>query len=142
MSTMAGFVAVGSTSGASCCVMPRLLVSRSESQTRRPRAGVAPGHALVRRPGRTVSRVLTIFDGHNDTLTRDDADRFATGRDGGHVDLPRARAGGLGGGIFACYTRTPGAPSLLGDVEAGGYFIDVSEPIDEAVAAPHAARTL
>jgi membrane dipeptidase len=86
--------------------------------------------------------VLTIFDGHNDTLTRDDADRFATGRDGGHVDLRRARAGGLGGGIFACYTRTPGASSLLGDVAAGGYFIEVSEPIDEAVAAPHAARTL
>ena len=37
--------------------------------------------------------VLTVFDGHNDTLTRDDADDFATGREGGHVDLPRARAG-------------------------------------------------
>jgi membrane dipeptidase len=86
--------------------------------------------------------MLTIFDGHNDTLTRDDADRFATGRDGGLVDLPRARAGGLGGGIFACYTRTPGASSLLGDVEPGGYFIDVSESIGEEIAAPHAARTL
>ena len=54
--------------------------------------------------------VLTVFDGHNDTLTRDDADAFATGRDGGHIDLPRARRGGLGGGIFAAFTGTPGDP--------------------------------
>jgi membrane dipeptidase len=51
----------------------------------------------------------TIFDGHNDALTRDDADDFATGRESGHVDLPRARAGGLAGGIFAAFTPTPGA---------------------------------
>jgi membrane dipeptidase len=87
--------------------------------------------------------VLTVFDGHNDTLTRGDADRFATGRDGGHIDLPRARAGGLGGGIFACYTATPDAPEgLLDDARPGGYFIGVSEPIGEEIAAPHAARTL
>jgi membrane dipeptidase len=86
--------------------------------------------------------MLTIFDGHNDTLTRADADRFATVRDGGHVDLPRAQVGGLGGGIFACYTRTPGATGLLDDAGPGGYFIEVSRPIGEAIAAPHAARTL
>jgi membrane dipeptidase len=57
---------------------------------------------------RACAPVLTVFDGHNDTLTRDDADAFATGREGGHVDLPRARAGGLGGGIFAAFTPTPG----------------------------------
>jgi membrane dipeptidase len=85
----------------------------------------------------------TVFDGHNDTLTRSDAGRFVSGRDGGHVDLPRARAGGLGGGIFACYTRTPGAPKqLLADASPDGYFIDVSQPIGEEIAAPHAARTL
>ena len=48
---------------------------------------------------------MHVFDGHNDTLTRQDADDFATGRDGGHLDLARAHAGGLGGGIFAAFTR-------------------------------------
>lgn len=49
-----------------------------------------------------------VFDGHNDTLTRDDADDFVAGRKGGHIDLARARAGGLAGGIFAAFTPTPG----------------------------------
>ena len=56
--------------------------------------------------------MLAVFDGHNDTLTRDDADRFATGREGGHIDLPRAREGGLAGGIFAAFTATPGYDDL------------------------------
>ena len=52
--------------------------------------------------------MAAVFDGHNDTLTRDDADDFATGRNGGHIDLPRARRGGLAGAIFAAFTPTPG----------------------------------
>jgi membrane dipeptidase len=48
--------------------------------------------------------MIPVFDGHNDTLTREDADDFAAGRSGGHIDLPRARAGGLAGGIFAAFT--------------------------------------
>jgi membrane dipeptidase len=86
--------------------------------------------------------VLKVFDGHNDTLTRDDADDFVGGRTGGHIDLARARAGGLGGGIFACYTPSPGGDGrLLEDVEPGGYFIDVSAPVGEQVAVAHATRT-
>jgi membrane dipeptidase len=50
----------------------------------------------------------TVFDGHNDALTREDADDFAGGRKGGHLDVPRARAGGLGGGIFAAFAPSPG----------------------------------
>jgi membrane dipeptidase len=45
-----------------------------------------------------------IFDGHNDALTRADHGSFATGRDGGHLDLPRMRAGGMRGGIFSLFT--------------------------------------
>jgi membrane dipeptidase len=52
-----------------------------------------------------VVGVIAVFDGHNDTLTRDDADDFVTGRSGGHIDLARAHAGGLAGGIFAAFTR-------------------------------------
>ena len=48
---------------------------------------------------------MHVFDGHNDTLTREDADDFVAGRAGGHIDLERARAGGLAGGIFAAFTR-------------------------------------
>jgi membrane dipeptidase len=48
--------------------------------------------------------VQPVFDGHNDSLTADDHERLATGRDGGHLDLPRMRAGGMRGGIFAVFT--------------------------------------
>ncbi|GAB4110146.1 MAG: dipeptidase [Roseiflexaceae bacterium] len=57
---------------------------------------------------------MPIFDGHNDTLLRlheaDPADNdsfFANGK--GHIDLARARQGGLGGGFFAVYV--PSDPS-------------------------------
>ena len=52
--------------------------------------------------------MLPVFDGHNDALTRDDHAAFASGRDGGHLDLPRMRAGGMRGGIFAMFTPSPG----------------------------------
>ncbi len=47
-----------------------------------------------------------IFDGHNDTLlSLDRGERsFFERSDQGHIDLPRARVGGLGGGFFACFT--------------------------------------
>jgi membrane dipeptidase len=45
-----------------------------------------------------------VFDGHNDALTRGDHALLATGRDTGHIDIPRMRAGGMRGGIFAVFT--------------------------------------
>ena len=77
--------------------------------------------------------MLTVFDGHNDTLTRDDANAFVTGREGGHIDLPRARQGGLGGGIFAAFTGTPGYDSDSGELAA---------PIGQDLAAALVTRTL
>jgi membrane dipeptidase len=47
------------------------------------------------------------FDGHNDSLTREDHARFASGREGGHLDLPRMAAAGMRGGIFAVFIRSP-----------------------------------
>ncbi len=54
---------------------------------------------------------MIIFDGHNDVLTamlkHPDVDYvagFLEGRPTGHIDLPRAQQGGLGGGFFAIYT--------------------------------------
>ena len=54
----------------------------------------------------------TIFDGHNDVLLRlwrrqkeghDAIADFVEGAPSGHIDLARARAGGLGGGLCAIY---------------------------------------
>jgi membrane dipeptidase len=48
--------------------------------------------------------MLPVFDGHNDAITRADYAQLATGRPEGHIDLPRMRAGGMRGGIFAVFT--------------------------------------
>ena len=52
---------------------------------------------------------VPVFDGHNDTILN----LMATGRSffershEGHIDLPRAREGGLFGGFFAVFLRDP-----------------------------------
>jgi membrane dipeptidase len=86
--------------------------------------------------------VLPVFDGHNDALTREDAERFATGRETGHLDLPRARAGGLAGGIFAAMTETPGHEEVVHERPGGGYDTELAPPVAHEHAAAHAARTL
>lgn len=54
---------------------------------------------------------VPIFDGHNDTLLHlalknpGSEESFFSGRDG-HIDLPRARAGGMAGGFFAMFVPT------------------------------------
>ena len=89
-----------------------------------------------------VIAMPTVFDGHNDTLTRDDADDFAGGRKGGHIDLPRARAGGLAGGIFAAFTPTPGYTERVKSRPEGGYDSPLAPPVEHAVAAENVDRTL
>jgi membrane dipeptidase len=57
----------------------------------------------------TASTGLPIFDGHNDTLLslytgeRGEGATFFERSEKGHIDLPRARAGGFGGGFFAVF---------------------------------------
>jgi membrane dipeptidase len=51
--------------------------------------------------------MTAVFDGHNDALTREDHAGLVSGRDEGHLDLPRMRAGGLRGAIFAVFTESP-----------------------------------
>jgi membrane dipeptidase len=70
--------------------------------------------------------VTAVFDGHNDALGRlqeagDRAERFLGEMPERQLDLPRARAGGLGGGLFAI-----NAPS-----EMDG---DVGEPLEHGEA--------
>ena len=56
---------------------------------------------------------IPIFDGHNDALLRlrsheDEGPKsFVDGVERGHLDLPRAIAGGFAGGMFACFTPSP-----------------------------------
>jgi microsomal dipeptidase-like Zn-dependent dipeptidase len=59
-----------------------------------------------------------IFDGHNDTiLSMEKTGRsFFERAAEGHIDLPRAADGGLGGGFFAIYIRDP---SVAERVSAG-----------------------
>ena len=59
---------------------------------------------------------IPVFDGHNDTLlglhapaafSDGHARNFFEASEHGHIDLPRARAGGMGGGFFAIFTPSP-----------------------------------
>ena len=53
---------------------------------------------------------IEIFDGHNDAVQhiaeyRRGGRDFLTRSDDGHLDLPRAREGGLVGGLFAMFAK-------------------------------------
>ncbi len=78
-----------------------------------------------------------VFDGHNDVLLRlwrhgDTAGRrFLDGDGEGHLDLPRARAGGLASGFFAVYV--PGDRHMAGTGDADdGEVVDFPHlgPVD------------
>ncbi|GAB5519869.1 MAG: dipeptidase [Rhodothermales bacterium] len=83
-----------------------------------------------------------ILDGHNDTLLRlilgrknelGGEDRsFFTRSALGHIDLPRAREGGLGGGFFAVYIPPPLNKRTGGGriATANGYEIPPIAPIE------------
>jgi membrane dipeptidase len=61
---------------------------------------------------RTGRELTSVFDGHNDALgalqkADDPPERFLRGLADRHIDLPRARAGGLAGGLFAIHAPSP-----------------------------------
>ena len=57
----------------------------------------------------TIATGIPVFDGHNDTLLDLPLSNrsFFERADVGHLDLPRAREGGLGGGFFAVFVLDP-----------------------------------
>lgn len=69
---------------------------------------------------------VPVFDGHNDVLLRmmqpgqpDPVQAFLEGEARGHIDLPRAKAGGLAGGLFAIFVPSPShAPDADGNFVA------------------------
>lgn len=78
-----------------------------------------------------------IFDGHNDVLLQlwraggpSAATLFTTGRDG-HLDLPRARRGGLAGGFFAIYAPSPDDDR---DMTQPAYELPLPAPLDQPAA--------
>lgn len=91
----------------------------------------------------TLSVTPPVFDGHNDVLLKlykagglGAAETFVTGREG-HIDLPRARQGGFGGGFFAIYV--PSAVDLDAKTDAmqqASYDLPLPEPIDWEDALP------
>lgn len=80
-----------------------------------------------------------IFDGHNDALTREGHADLASGCEGGHLDLPRMRAGGMRGGIFAVFTPSPGDEMTGRRRGSGRYEVPLAEPVPHAVAAADAS---
>jgi membrane dipeptidase len=83
--------------------------------------------------------MLPVFDGHNDALTKEDHAGIATGRPDGHLDLPRMRAGGVRGGMFAVFSPSAG-PGDWVDVprDDGVREFEYAQPLDHAAAAAHA----
>jgi membrane dipeptidase len=79
-----------------------------------------------------------IFDGHNDALTCADHAGLARGREGGHLDLPRMRAGGMRGGIFAVFTPSPDDASRLRRLGERGDRRPPAKPVEQGLAAAHA----
>src|SRR6185312_7134379 len=67
------------------------------------------------------------FDGHNDVLLRlwrqgnDGVAAFLVGDGKGHLDLPRAREGGMVGGLYAIFAPS-GHKSRANDPIASGAF--------------------
>jgi membrane dipeptidase len=84
--------------------------------------------------------LTAVFDGHNDALGElqkagDPAERFLTGLPERHLDLPRARAGGLAGGLFA--VNPPSPPGELTEDERS-WEVSYAEAVEHGEAAAFA----
>lgn len=90
-----------------------------------------------------MAETFPIFDGHNDTLLwlqlpgRGLGDSFFERNARGCIDLPRALAGGLGGGFFAIFTPRPsawesGEAEPVADLTftANGYSVRMADPVE------------
>ena len=66
-----------------------------------------------------MTQQVPVFDGHNDVLLRlykstsaDSVADFLNGEQAGHIDLQKAKAGSLAGGLFALYSPSPAKTRL------------------------------
>lgn len=91
-------------------------------------------------------RPIPIFDGHNDALTSGHHAQLADGAATGHLDLPRMRAGGVRGAIFAVFVDSR-EELHEPDPQPGGVYVQplaarVRHSRAAAVAAATAGRLL
>jgi membrane dipeptidase len=84
--------------------------------------------------------VLAVFDGHNDAITREDRSDLAQAGQGGHLDLPRMRAGGVRGGIFAIFTESPDENHIPVPRGDGVLEFERAQPVPYEQAAADATR--
>ena len=84
--------------------------------------------------------MLPVFDGHNDALTAEGHEALASGRDDGHLDIPRMRTAGVRGAIFAVFTPSADdhdwEPTERAD---GARAVDLAEQVPHPDAAAYAA---
>ncbi len=81
-----------------------------------------------------------VFDGHNDALTADDHAHLAGGKTGGHLDLPRMRAGGVRGAIFAVFAHGPAGGPPGDDADHRLWDQPLPAPLEHGWAAGVATR--
>jgi membrane dipeptidase len=84
-----------------------------------------------------------VLDGHNDALTANDHAGLASGKTGGHLDLPRMRAGGVRGAIFAVFADGPDGDLPGDDADPDAHRLwgqPLPDPLDHAWAAGVATR--
>ncbi|WP_062111582.1 dipeptidase [Aureimonas sp. AU40] len=79
---------------------------------------------------------MKVFDGHNDALLRIYQDptpttfqAFLDGDSQLHIDLAKARAGGLAGGLFAIFPPSPMAGDLSDRMSGRGYDLPLPTPL-------------
>lgn len=80
---------------------------------------------------------IPVFDGHNDVLLRlyrssspDPVADFLAGEDAGHIDLKKAKAGSLAGGLFAMYSpAAKNADGFFDAMSGGAYAVPLPEPL-------------
>lgn len=86
----------------------------------------------------TDATIPIIFDGHNDALykqMKNDMQGFAEGYDA-HIDLPKAKIGGYGGGFFAIWSpdneQDPGLEAkLFNDMQESHYSIPLPDMLSQ-----------
>jgi membrane dipeptidase len=86
----------------------------------------------------TDGKLPPVFDGHNDALTREDHALLAHGREGGHLDLPRMRKGGMRGGIFAVFASGGDEERAPVPRDDGVIEFELSAPVAHELAAAQA----
>ena len=86
-----------------------------------------------------------VFDGHNDVLLKLQlaggvaaAETFVAGRNGGHIDLPKSRSGGLGGGFFAIFVQSEDSGGDIAAMAQSRYDLPLPEAMSARNALPSA----